>query len=274
MITDPLKIILFPGGCGGNFLADWLTLNEESMRPPNFQVDLKGVKGRLKYITLSENWWVDERFPLGMVSHLSLLNSEEVEKVKTDIFDLNARTTDICITHITDLTGLQKLIELEAKYILIWPKTNQYGWIKNTWYKNQYVDKSQFYNMLYHIENYVDIFKTMITPSNFLDFGDILDLPILEKLYLEINGIEVSNYKKTWAKEYITKQFKRLDDISSQDYFEIRNAVNPCDLFDVAILLYLFKRNNNDVGFWGTKYYDVPSNYMEALKFLDESHNK
>jgi hypothetical protein len=44
MIIDPLKIVLFPGGCSGNFIGDWLTLNESSMRDPQFQIDMIGAK--------------------------------------------------------------------------------------------------------------------------------------------------------------------------------------------------------------------------------------
>jgi hypothetical protein len=277
MFSYPFKIILFPGGCGGNFLAEWLSLNDTILRPPNFQIDIDAYDNKFPTITLPGDWSADLRFPLGIVSDLSLMNDFELIKIKSDILKMKEYEGDVCISHITDIKRLKELINVDVKYIISWPLTNKFGWIKNTIYKNPLYDRigHTFDSHFRHISYYVNAFENIVQPPSeyIFDFGDICNIDVLKILYLKINGKEANKTKIAWAKEYIGKQFQKLDDVKIDNYQKLRRIINPKDIFDVALLVYLFEKNNPYLRrIWAID--DLPSDFQGAIDFIDTNYNR
>ena len=247
------------------------------MREPNFEID-ENVSPHNSINPLSE--WVKKRqFSLGFINDYSLLDKEDVDYIKMDISAIHDRKTDVIKTNITDTKHLQKIIPDEARFITIWPHSNKFGWIKTNLYKgffkNQNNHKIDDFIYFYNIIKYVDrrFSHIVVNSKDTVDYGDLYNISFLKILFLKVNGEEASSKKIDWASEYIGKQFSRIDDSDLTNFGKLRRKIDPKDLFDVAVLLFLFERNNPHIKRnWTIK--DIPNDFYPALAFLDENHKK
>lgn len=282
MINEPLKIVMFPGGCSGHFMADWLTLNDELMRPAAFQIDnWKTGDSPIDVIKLPDPWYLEERFKLGMISDLSLLNDDEMEFLLNQIKRIPDRVSDVVYTHITDHDALSQLIPYSANYVIIWPHNNKFGWIKTAYHKNGVLDTSIIdprIRLFEHLFNFISMYdqefdKMKLRSSSSFDYANITNMEELVLLYRSINGFDPSESKILWAQKYIDQQFKAINECASLNYADLMDNVNPTDLFDLAVLVYQFEKNNPSLKRkWTID--DVPTDYNLALEFFEKNHLK
>ena len=280
MIIDPLKIVLFPGGCGGNFIADWLTLNESTMRDPKFQIDGKSSKeSPIDGIDPGTGWWFDPRFKLGMIRNTSLFTDNEAQAVKDKIFKIAYRNTDVVLTHIVDSVGLSRLISQPAHYITIWPITNKFGWMKTIYHKNNVYDTAYHdnsINQFEHLLNYITMYDTEFEAldtyqGEVFDYGLLQDIDSLIDLYQRSNGRLPSDQKIDWAKRYIAQQFKPINPTVVGNLIDLIRETNTKDLFDLAILVYVYEKSNPGLKrIWSVD--DVPDDPNLAFDFFTRNH--
>ena len=261
-------------------MADWLTLNESIMRDPEFQIDGNGSKeSPIDGIDPGKGWWFDPRFKLGMISDTSLFTSNEAHAVEDKISKIPHRKTDVILTHITDSVGLSQLITQPAHYITIWPITNRFGWIKTIYHKNNVYDTAYYdnrINQFEHLLNYITMYDVGCATHDtyhgeVFDYGRLQDIDSLIELYQRSNGSLPSNLKIDWANRYIAQQFKPINPTPAPSLSDLIKETDPKDLFDLAILVYFYEKNNPALRrIWSVD--DVPDDPLIALDFLRRNH--
>lgn len=261
-------------------MADWLTLNESTMRDPGFQIDSKDAKeSPINWIEDGKEWWFDPRFKLGMIKNTSLFTDNEAQAVKDKIFKIPYRNTDVILTHIIDSVGLASLILEPAHYITIWPITNRFGWIKTSYNKNKVTNTAYHdhrINQFEHLINFITMYdegsQTLdLCHGEVFDYGRLQDIDSLIDLYKRSNGNPPSDEKIDWAMRYIDQQFKPINPSSIGNLGDLIKETNPTDLFDLAILVYVYEKNNPALRrIWSVD--DVPDDPMIALDFLRHNH--
>lgn len=278
MITEPYKIIVFPGGCSGNFLADWLTLNESTMRNPTYQIDAyDNSESLFRWIRFSDQQ-AEADASVGL--DLNSISEEDKSFLKERISIIKKNpVTDVTVTHITD-DRLRDMIDWPATYIKIWFKSDVYTSIRNNFFKDLVgysitVDPrvSRFEHYLNYISYQYDSKINLPIPPDSHDLVDILNIEYLKKIFAEINlGKQPSQNKINWAKEYLSKQrVIQLGDLTN--YHELRERLQPKDTFDLAILLHAYEtRNPSQRRIWSID--DIPDEYNAALDFLNSNHDR
>jgi hypothetical protein len=105
-----------------------------------------------------------------------------------------------------------------------------------------------------------------------IDFGKIINLNFLSELYVEVNGCLPDSDRLGMAQAYIEMQGKSIDDCNSLDMEEIANKINPQNLYEVAILLFIYEKNHNSLDqnrLWTIDH--LPVNINHAVEFLIEN---
>ena len=261
-------------------MADWLTLNESTMRDPKFQIDGKSSKeSPIDGIDPGTGWWFDPRFKLGMIRNTSLFTDNEAQAVKDKIFKIAYRNTDVVLTHIVDSVGLSRLISQPAHYITIWPITNKFGWMKTIYHKNNVYDTAYHdnsINQFEHLLNYITMYDTEFEAldtyqGEVFDYGLLQDIDSLIDLYQRSNGRLPSDQKIDWAKRYIAQQFKPINPTVVGNLIDLIRETNTKDLFDLAILVYVYEKSNPGLKrIWSVD--DVPDDPNLAFDFFTRNH--
>lgn len=245
------RVILFPAGASGHFLATFLAANPQEMSP-TFRIDFgQHSATAVKFC----NTYDDIVTELETGNHLTILSHcLEVSKLKTH--------------------------PSHPKLYKIYPKTNVFGWIKNVHYKKQlveYVDYSAADFVMrvdMHIMNIHD-FYTQINLDNDIpdeltvDFGQLYNIEYLTDLYKTVNQKLPSQDTINFASDYVSKQFPPLEDCLSKDLIDIVKHVNPQDLFDLAIVIFIYEKNHNTVDknrLWSID--DLPNTVPASIEFL------
>ena len=263
------KVIMFPAGASGNFLATFLLVNSNLLPQPTFRVDWNQPISSSVVMASGTTNQVDYRLA-GIDKNAVLQN------IRTLIEEDDRQ---IILSH---YLGISNIIDYADQCWIrkIYPTTNVFGWIKNIEFKKQqleYVDYSQtsmssrIDQALMIISKWYEIYKTDTDlPNGFLiDFGRLYNIEYLAELFEDANGIEMPNEKKVWAQEYIDQQFPALEDSNSLKFNEILELINPKDFFDLAVVLFIYEKNHDtfDTGRnWTID--NLPDNLQEAVEFL------
>ena len=244
------KVILFPAGASGHFLASFLTVGENFVAP-QYRIDLG--------------------------QHLSsAIFVDTLDQIK---YQIEVGQYQAVLSH---YSAVSDLLEFKDKHWLrkIYPHTNLFGWTKNVFYKKQQIEKvnysqttmlHQFDAMFENLRDfYVNIKQdTDCPPELTIDFGKILNLDYLIELYQEANGQEPPDHKIIFAQSYITQQGKVINDCNYTDINDIVNLINPSDLYDLCILVFTYEKNHNTIDQnrnWTIQ--DLPVDIDRAITFL------
>lgn len=244
------KIILFPAGGSGQFLGEFLTVGKTFVLPQH-------------------------RIDLGQTLSSAVLVSQ-LSDIKKQI---TIGQYQVVLSHYSSISDL---LEFKDQYWLrkIYPHTNLFGWAKNVFYKKQQIENvnysqasilHQFDSMFENLKDfYVQIKQdTDCPPELTIDFGKILNLDYLVELYQDANGHEPPEEKKVFAQSYINQQGKVINDYDCKDIDDIVKLINPTDLHDVCILLFMYEKNHNTIDQnrnWTIQ--DLPTDIDCAVDFL------
>jgi len=260
------KVILFPAGASGNFLASLLTTGTISVLP-NSRIDLGQT-----------------------ISSAVLVTGEHSPDSKFNDFE-----SDICLKNIKDavmydqrqviLSHYQQVTKLREFESTNWikkivPGTNIFGWIKNIVYKKQYVEmidltkagfQYQVDGNLMNLRTWYDLnLQDNDTPADMtIDFGRMYDITYLADLYKSANGSLPDDLRIKFAEEYISKQFPPLNDCDSKSMIDIIEHVNPKDPFDIATVLFIYEKNHNTIDcnrLWTID--NLPNTIPKCIEFL------
>ena len=278
---------MFPAGASGNFLANWLTPDEDSLMAPNYKIDsVDNTNPYRRALYLGEGY---ETQPWsifnGTVFDLTRLNLDSVYWIEylRQIEEIKTSGRPIIITHILDEVTIRKHLG-DATYITIWPYTNIFGYIRSTINKNTLFNLTQSERENINIEillrmidnrinEYENFSKFRFTNSKMLDYGKIYEIDYLKDIYIEIIGKSPSPARTKWAERYIAKQGKPIIDTEISDYEGLKKQIDPQSLIDLSILLYLYEKNNPKMRrCWTID--DVPLDFKSAADFLYKNrHN-
>ena len=244
------KIILFPAGASGHFLGEFLTIGKTFVLP-------------------------QQRIDLGQ-SLSSAIFVSDLEHIKDVVINTSHQ---VILSHYSNISDLE---EFKDQYWLrkVYPKTNLFGWTKNVFYKKQQIEKvnysqatmlQQFDSMFLNLEDfYFQIKQDTDCPADLtIDFGQILNLDFLIDLYREANNEEPDDEKKMFAQSYINQQGPVINDCDYTNITDIINLNKPMDLYDLAILLFIYEKNHNTIDQnrnWTIN--DLPTDVNRAVEFL------
>ena len=264
-----LKLISFPAGGSGHFLADFLTINS-NLRDPSFRIDNSTTKNPTQAFLSSG---ISEQ-------NRNLVEFDESEKLKTNLQTIIDANVSTVLTHFSKLSFLSDSLPEGTWVKKIYPLTNIFGLIKNTYFKKSEAEKTS-YQFVDELAFKIDMAFTKINESyailktdteiseNIIDFGKLYDIEFLKELYYSVNGFYPDDVTINWAEKYIDMQFNPIDDMSDTDFTKICNSVNPKDYFDVAVCLFIYEKNNNTIDvnrLWSID--DIPNTVNDALVFL------
>jgi len=251
------KIILFPAGASGNFLAAFLTAGNTLINP-QYRIDL----GQ----TVSSSIFVDP----------------DLDQIKDAVINDNHQTI---LSHYRNVSDLR---EFQSRHWLrkIYPCTNLFGWLKNVFYKKQQIEKvdvsqaamlTQFDFMFENMKHFYFWLKedTDCPEDLTIDFGKIKNIDYLIDLYVDVNGHRPDASKINFAVDYTNIQGPTVDDCDYLDIEDIVNSINPQDLYDLATLLFIYEKNNNTIDcnrLWTID--DLPVDINHAIEFLIDNSKK
>ena len=220
------KIILFPAGASGNFLAAFLTTGKNLVN-------------------------AQYRIDLGQTVSSAIFVDSDLDQIKDTVINDYHQTI---LSHYRNVSDLR---EFQSQYWLrkIYPCTNLFGWLKNVFYKKQQIEKVdvsraemlvQFDFMFENMKHfYFWLKEDTDCPENLtIDFGKIKNIDYLIDLYVDANGQHPDDEKINFAVEYINVQSPTIDDCDYLDIEDIVDLINPQDLYDVAALLFIYEKNN------------------------------
>lgn len=248
------KVILFPAGASGNFLAAFLSPDDRSKA--QYRIDLgQSVFGA------------------------TFLECYDNEEGLTKLIDEIKHGKNLTIlSHYSRVSDLRQYSD-EAWIRKIFPKNNVFGWIKNVFFKKQHLEMvdwsranftRQLDGMLCNINDWYQWLKQDTdTPDDLvIDFDRVTDLDYLVSLHRQFNGFDPLPAKLEFAENYI-KQQHRINDTDSKDLQMIIDMINPTDIFDLAIIIFIYEKNHNTVDanrLWSIDH--MPTDMSEALDFL------
>lgn len=244
------KIILFPAGSSGQFLAEFLTIGKTFVLP-QYRIDLGQTLSSAIYAT-----------------HL--------DDIKQQVTNGHHQ---VVLSHYSNVSNL---LEFKNQHWLrkIYPHTNLFGWIKNVFYKKQLIENvdysqaSALHQFDVMFENLKDFYVQIKQDTDYpleltIDFGKILNLDYLIELYQEANSQTPPKEKTEFAQSYIHRQGKIINDCDCKDMIDIVKLINPTDLHDLCILLFIYEKNHNTVDQnrnWTIQ--DLPTDIDHAVDFL------
>jgi hypothetical protein len=245
------KVILFPAGASGHFLASFLCANPNVI-PPAFRLDMNQDFGGV---------------------------SKFCKTYDDIVSELDNSTTRIIVSHFQEVTKLRSHKNAPQLY-KIYPKTNVFGWIKNVFAKKQLLETVDYSGADFvmqidihfmHIHDfYTQLKLDQDLPDDVvIDFGQLYDIEYLTELYTVVNRHPPAQETLDFARQYIDKQFPPMDDCVSLDLQEIISHVNPQDNFDLATLIFIYEKNHNTVDrnrLWSID--DLPTTIEGSIEFL------
>ena len=260
------KVILFPAGASGNFLAAFLTEGTIFVAANN-RIDLGQQLSSSVFITGSNS--LDKRF----------IDSD------SDVCLQNIKNSIISGSHQVILSHYQKVSNLVDFCQYAWikkvsPAENVFGWLKNIVYKKQYIEQADIRHVSYshqvdenfiHLQTWYDINQLDLDrPSDMtIDFSKIHDINYLISLYQSANGNQPDDSRIKFAEEYISKQFLPLGDCKSTSMTDIIKHVTPRDPFDIATVLFIYEKNHNTLDrnrLWTID--NLPNTIPDCIEFL------
>lgn len=260
------KIILFPAGSSGHFLASLMTTGNISVLP-NARIDLGQTVSSAVFVTGEHS--ADSKFN-DFKSDLCLRN------IKNAIMHDHRQ---VILSHYQHVSQLREFGSTNWIKKIV-PGANIFGWIKNLVFKKQYVERVDLKNTSFRYQvdaNLMDLnswyhlnLQDTDTPEDMIiDFGNICNIPYLSDLYQSVNGSAVDNLRIKFAEEYISKQFSPLSDCDSKSMIDIIEHVNPKDPFDIATVLFIYEKNHDTIDrnrLWSID--NLPNTIPECIKFL------
>jgi len=278
-------LIMFPQGGSGNFLANWLTDNDSILDFRHMRwIDQSGININRHKVSIRFDDNLPSRYMslCGIITDIDPILENEHQK---DFFLRSITYSDradvrLIITHIFDEERLINYLPYETRILKIWPLSNRFGFYKSALTKmfKSFLDDYEHKNIgrfehLYNtIEMYNNFFDTAPQPHDLIDYADLLDIDYLTSLHESLLGNLPSDTKRRWAEEYIANQPKSMCCDHESDYHEIRKDIYFDSLLDVAILLFIYEKNNPHLRrCWSID--DVPSDMESALVYIDQ-HSK
>ena len=245
------KIILFPAGASGHFLAAFLTVGKLFVKP-QYRIDV------------------------GQTVTSAIFVPSDLKKIKNEITNGAHQTV---LSHYNDVSHLS---DFKNQHWIrkIYPHTNTFGWLKNVFYKKQQVEFVDFTQaeMLVQLDAMIENMKEFYfmlknetdCPADLtVDFGKITDLNYLTDLHIDANGHCPDEEKIEMAKKYIELQGRPIDNCDSLSMEELADKIAPRDLYDLAILLFMYEKNHNTVDqnrLWTINH--IPVDVDQAVEFL------
>ena len=269
------KIILFAAGTGGNFLANWLLVDNDLLPNPSFRIDkVQQTTDRIQFIS-GHRGQVDSR--------LNDFDSEQCLRALVDwLYNSQAQ---IALSHYRQIYQLQPYVD-QAWIRKIHPVTNIFGCLKNICYKKQHQDWINYsqtpfsYQFDQIFEGLKDWYFKLTTDTDspedlLIDFGKLYNIDYLNNLFVEANGIEPDSVKIFWAQQYLEKQYTIMDDCDYLDLQQIINHINPTDVFDLAVVLFIYEKNNKTIDsnrLWSIN--NLPNTVEEGIDFFLENSRR
>lgn len=263
------KVILFPAGASGNFLANFLLVDHQYLPRAQFRIDYLQPGHKAIMVGSGGQSVVDSR-QNDFKSPRTLMNIMQL---------IDQAACQIVISHyaaVSDLRQYQHQVWLRK----IYPFTNVIGWIKNLHFKKQQLESVDYSQM--SLSERVDQCQLFLQgwynirqqdqdiPEDLvLDFGSLYNLDYLAALFQEANGFSAPDSKLEWAQMYIDQQFDPIEDMSEQDLGTIVSTIQPKDFFDLAAALFVYEKNHNTVDQnrrWSID--DLPNDFDAAIDFL------
>jgi hypothetical protein len=244
------KVILFWPGASGHFLAEFMSSNNTTV-DPTFRMDIGSMRKAGVFAS-------------------DLLTIQDL--IVND-------TRETILSHYMNISDLSEFYN-DNWIKKIYPGTNLIGLIKNIFYKKQQVEvidwsqanyQTQFDGYFENIKNwYFEITQDVDLPQNHLiDFGQLQDIDFLKDLYCQFYNQEPARQKIDFAKSYIDKQDRIINDVEFLNIEEIIDFINPSSLLEIALVLFLYEKNHNTVDQnrdWTID--ELPGNLDSALRFL------
>lgn len=260
------KVILFPVGASGNFLTALVTTGKINVLP-NHRIDLGQTISSAIMIHGDES--PDKRF-VDVTSDRCLANIKDA--IVND-------PHQVIMSHYLGVSQLREFADT-CWIRKISPITNKFGWIKNVYSKKQTVEQTDYTNTSFRYQvdigvlEIAQLYEMQATdtdlPSDMtIDFGKLSDIEFLKELYASANGEDIDSMRLEFAKNYIGKQGKAVDDCDSKNLADIIKHVDPQDAFDVATVLFIYEKNHNTVDknrLWTID--DLPNSLSDSLEFL------
>jgi len=279
--------IMFPAGCSGNFLANWLTPDDDALMEPNYQLD-SVVNTNPYRVSLNiggsyENQPWSKSLGGAIMDLTGIIDSDSIywQEFLNVIHDVKESSKPIIVSHILDEATIRSYLGEDWIYITIWPYSNQFIWIKSYINKNviasmsedekKALDFERLFNIVsFSYKTWISQHKQPIKNSKIIDYGDITDIYYLRRLHEEVLGEKPSYFKIKWAEKYISLQGKPITDFTN--YKRIKELINPTSLVDLAMLTFIFEMNNPRLKrIWSID--DVPHDFDSAADFLYSNHN-
>jgi hypothetical protein len=282
----PKILIMFPAGSGGNFLANWLTPDDDALMQPNYKIDaVENTNRYRRALFLGEGYGVQPWVGLGgTVNDLTKLDRDSIywQEFLNQIREIKQAKKPILITHVTDEAVIKSYLDDVETCITIWPYTNEFGYIRSIINKNILFNMDQSQKDGLRFEDVLDIVKVQyrlwldkedpLENSKIIDYGNLTDIGYLIELYQNIIGEPPSVARMRWAKQYIAVQNKPIRDTNSKNYKRLREEIDPRSLIDLGILTFMYEMNNPELKrIWSID--DVPRDFDSAADFLYANRN-
>jgi len=269
-------ISFYPGG-SGHFLAQFLSHDWTKHRSDS------GATFRLDSHVISElQSQSSQIYFVGGGRFTDHYNTADRDKVFEVLDHSNNQTI---ITHYLNISDFRKYTD-DVWVRKIFPKTNIFGMIKNNQIKKHDLELIDYTstNLSTRVDNifsimhelYNDIHKDKDLPDDLIiNFGSLYDIDYLVDQHKYVHGYEPSNTKIDWAQQYISLQFDPIEDCDYTDIEQIIDYLQPADYFDVALVLYLYEKNNNTIDsgrLWSID--ELPNTVNEAIEFFRSNAKK
>jgi len=265
------QVILFHPGSGGNFLANFLIVDKNLLRP-QFRIDWSQTNSNIVFVgNISA---VDRRTVF--FDHTLLDSICEI---------LKQGTHQIILSHYLAVDQLRNVGQ-DIWVKKIYPKTNIFGLIKNIHFKKEsleFIDysaadfKTRVDQAFIIIDNnYQKISQDTECPDDLtIDFGLLYNIEYLVDLFQSVHGFPPDKIKIDWAKTYIDQQFAICNDCDCTDMQQIIDYIQPKDFFDVAVVLFIYEKNHNTIDqnrLWTID--NLPNDINDALEYLVTNSKK
>lgn len=254
------KMILFPAGTSGNFLAQFLSTFNDTP-DPNFRIDWnqksravdyigpKGTNGSSEIDFLSTvDQWVQEENKHTMISHYRQISN---------------------LLKYSDRCWIKKIVP--GNYVL--------NYCKNVFFKKQTLETVSYNTSIADLVdgmfmNIVDFYNQEVNDTDrpnghTVEFYNLYNTDYLVSLYKEVNGVVPDTERINWAQLYIDKQFRMYKYPTAKSMQEIIDQINPQDEFDIAAVLFAYENNWKTVDrnrLWTID--NLPSSIDGCIEFL------
>lgn len=265
-------ILFYPGG-SGQFLSQFLS----------HDWDKSEAKLRLDTGIINELQAQDRQVYMIAGKSYDRWNEEDRNKICEMLENGN---NQIILSHHLNISDFRKYSN-EVWTRKIFPKTNVFGMIKNNQLKKYDLELTNYTttNLGTRVDNiflimhelYKDLRGDKDTPDDLtIDFGMLYDIDFLIDQHKDVHGYRPHDEKIAWAEKYIELQFEPIEDCDYKDIDQLIEYIQPKDPFDVALLIYLYEKNNDtiDIGRLGWSIDKLPNSIDDAVLYIKENSKR